>query len=157
MTRTEAMVKLLNALREEDIDTFANLYYLLAGDVGLSFDMAACFYDFVDTDRLAVRIDELKKAGIREDFLVDSLLYRMQCYVEALPERALAAVRKNISDIEENPSGKPDVLLNLAKKTNARLLSAEEAEKQLRFRDAFMSQKTKYFSHAQMTEWEKND
>lgn len=157
MTRTEALITLLNVLREDDIDTFADLYYLLAGDVGVSFDMAGCFYDLVDTEKLKVRIDELTDAGLREEFLIASLLDRLQFYIENLHQQALTAVRNNNQDLQDNPMNKPDVILNLARKTNDRLLSSEQEAKRLRFHDAFLTQKNRHFGKVQVAEWEQHD
>lgn len=151
---TTALVALLNDLRMEDIDTFADTFYLLAGDLGVSFDDAGCFYDLVDTDRLLARMNALVDLGVDEGFLVLSVLRRFEQYVLEAPERAFRAVIRNQEDLSANPDGKPDVLLNLAKKTNARLLSVEAYERMMAFQTFYIAAKQARFSPAQLAAWQ---
>lgn len=154
MTRQEALVQFLQELRVFDVDSFADTYYLLAGELGIHFDHAACFYDFVNLDPLLEKIEELKNQGYYEAFAIAGVLSRLDYYIEEASERALLALRLNSQDLLNNPKEKPEVLLALAEGTNQRLLSQESQGKRLAFKDHYRQLKAQYFSQEAQFAWE---
>ena len=148
MTRQEALVQFLQELRVFDVDSFADTYYLLAGELGIHF------YDFVNLDPLLEKIEELKNQGYYEAFAIAGVLSRLDYYIEEASERALLALRLNSQDLLNNPKEKPEVLLALAERTNQRLLSQESQGKRLAFKDHYRQLKAQYFSQEAQFAWE---
>lgn len=154
MTRTQALIGLLEDLRQADIDSFMDIYYLVCGELDIHFEDASCMFDFVDTLPLKEKIDELVAQGLYEAFVVDGILARFTYYIESAHARALHAVVVNQEDLDHNPYDKPQTLLDLAQKTNARLLSTYAQNQRQAFADHFDRLKAHYFSRADIARWE---
>lgn len=154
MTRTQALMGLLEDLRQADIDSFMDIYYLVCGELGMDFDDASCMFDFVDLDRLKVRIQDLTDQGLYEAYVVDGILARLAYYVASADARAFRAVALNQEDLTTNPFGKPQVLLDMAQKTNDRLLSSYAGNQRQDFADHFDRLRAQYFTRANLAQWE---
>ncbi len=157
MSRCEALSALLIGLRNESIDDFADLFYSVASDAGVTFDHAESYFDFMDPDALVARIVYLRdEVGVSETLLIDGILSRVETWLFDEAARSRRQFRHNRRVLERREL-LPESVAALNEQVCDRLLS-EAYEKRIRaMRERFILEKAQRFSESQRLTWEERE
>lgn len=156
-TRCEALSALLIGLRNESIDDFADLFYSVAGDAGVTFVFAESYYDYMNPDLLIERIAHLRdETGVSEALLVEGILARIAQWLYEEPARSRRQFRHNQLQMKMRDD-LPESIAALNEQVCERLLS-EAYEKRIQaMRERFELEKAQRFSESKRLAWEEKE